>query len=380
MAKLFEKWKLGSLELENRIVIAPMCQYSAHEGQASSWHAMHLGSLSHSGAGLLILEATAVTPEGRISWADLGLYDDSCEAALDHVASEVRRYSSIPLAVQLAHAGRKASTEKPWHGGKQLPPSSPRGWQTVAPSAIPFYEGDHAPRGLTLDEMADIKKAFVESAQRAARIGFQGLEIHAAHGYLLHQFLSPLSNKRQDQYGGSLENRMRYPLEIFAAVREAVEEDVAVWVRISATDWVEGGWNLEDSIEFSRRLKELGCPAIHVSSGGLDPKQSITLGPGYQVAFAEKIRHEAHIETIAVGLITEPEAAEEILQANQADAIAIARAALYDPRWPWHAAAKLNASVKCPPQYLRCQPKGFANLLHGDVPHWDTAEKKHVKE
>lgn len=367
MAKLFEKWNLGSLELENRIVIAPMCQYSAQDGQASSWHLMHLGSLAHSGAGLLILEATAVTPEGRISWGDLGLYDDYCEAALENVITEVRRYSSMPLAIQLAHAGRKASTEKPWRGGKQIVPSQDHGWQTVAPSAIAFHEGDHPPVELTLGDIADIKKAFVESAQRASRMGFQGIEIHAAHGYLLHQFLSPLSNKRQDQYGGSLENRMRFPLEVFAAVREAVDDDVAVWVRISATDWVEGGWTLQEGIEFSRRLKELGCPAIHVSSGGLDPKQNISLGAGYQVQFAEKIKHEAQIETIAVGLITEPEQAEEILQSDKADAIALARAVLYDPHWPWHAAAKLNASVKCPPQYLRSQPRGFTNLLQSDI-------------
>ncbi|UXR65935.1 NADH:flavin oxidoreductase/NADH oxidase [Bdellovibrio bacteriovorus] len=366
MAKLFEKWNIGSLELENRIVIAPMCQYSARDGQASSWHMMHLGSLSHSGAGLLILEATAVTANGRISWADLGLYDDYCEAALENVVTEVRRYSSMPLAIQLAHAGRKASTEKPWNGGGQIAPTSEHGWQTVAPSAVAFHEGEHPPKELGSAEMNDIKKAFVESAQRASRIGFQGIEIHAAHGYLLHQFLSPLSNRRQDQYGGSLENRMRFPLEVFAAVREAVDADVAVWVRISATDWVEGGWNLEEAIEFSRRLKELGCPAIHVSSGGLDPRQNITLGAGYQVEFAEKIKHGAQVETIAVGLITDPEHAEEILQNEKADAIAIARAVLYDPRWPWHAAAKLNASVKCPPQYLRSQPRGLAKLLQSD--------------
>lgn len=366
MAKLFEKWNLGNLELNNRIVIAPMCQYSAQEGQASSWHVMHLGQLSHSGAGLLIVEATAVVPEGRISWGDLGLYNDACETALRDVVKEVKKYSSMPLAVQIAHAGRKASSDKPWYSGKQIPATKENGWQTVAPSALPFYPEDTVPRELTISDLEKLKNAFADAAERAVRAGFQGIEVHAAHGYLLHQFLSPISNQRTDSYGGSLENRMRFPLEVFAAVRKAVPTQIPVWIRISATDWVEGGWNVEEAITFSRHLKELGCVAIHVSSGGLDPHQQIPVAANYQVGFAERIKKEAAIPTIAVGLITEPEQAEKILQDGQADAIAIARTILYNPRWPWHAAAKLGATVLCPPQFLRSPPQGFSKLLHGD--------------
>jgi 2,4-dienoyl-CoA reductase-like NADH-dependent reductase (Old Yellow Enzyme family) len=367
MAKLFEKWKLGSLELANRIIIAPMCQYSSVDGKASSWHLMHLGSLSHSGAGLLILEATAVTPEGRISWGDLGLYDDNCEIALRNVVQEIRKYSSMPLAIQLAHAGRKASTEKPWLPGGQIPFDQAHGWQTVAPSPLGYNRDDQTPQQLTVEDMEKICSAFVDSAQRAARTGFQGIEIHSAHGYLFHQFLSPLSNQRTDQYGGSLENRMRFPVDVFKAVRESLPASIAVWTRISATDWIEGGWTLEDSIVYSKELQKLGCAAIHVSSGGLDPRQKIAVGPHYQVSFSEKIKKATGLPTIAVGLITEAQGAEDILQKEQADAVALARAILYDPRWPWHAAAKLGASVLAPPQYLRSQPRGLSELLKPDT-------------
>lgn len=367
MAKLFERWNLGSLQLRNRIVIAPMCQYSSVDGQASSWHLIHLGSLSHSGAGLLIIEATAVKPEGRISWGDLGLYDDACESALRNTLSEIRKYSSMPIAIQLAHAGRKASAEKPWRGGKQILPGQEHGWQTVAPSPFGFYKDDHPPRALSSEEMKELREAFVSAAERAVRIGLNGIEIHAAHGYLLHEFLSPLSNNRSDEYGGSLENRMRFPLEVFSAVRKKLPFDIPVWVRVSATDWVEGGWTEDDSVVFSRELKNLGCAAIHVSSGGLHPDQKIPVGPKYQVTFAEKIKREAEIPTIAVGLITDAREAEDILKNKEADAIAIARAALYNPRWPWHAAAELKASVMSPPQYLRCQPRGLNDLLEADI-------------
>ncbi|MFN3453808.1 MAG: NADH:flavin oxidoreductase/NADH oxidase [Pseudobdellovibrio sp.] len=363
MAKLFEKWKLGSLDLINRIVIPPMCQYSADNGRATSWHLMHLGQLSHSGAGLLIIEATAVCPQGRISWGDLGLYDDGCEMALKNVLQEIKKYSSMPVAIQLAHAGRKASTEKPWLGTKQLKPTDLNGWQTVGPSALAFNDTDVPPLELTQEEMLGIKNAFVLAAQRAIRAGVSGIEVHSAHGYLLHQYLSPLSNKRTDQYGGSLENRMRFPLEVFEAVKKSVPSTVPVWIRISATDWVDGGWSLEDSIVYSKKLKDLGCEAIHVSTGGLDPKQKIPVEPRYQVSFSEIIKKEVEIQTIAVGLITEAEEAEDILQKNQADGIGIARGILYNPRWPWHAAAKLEASVSCPPQFLRSQPHVYKNLL-----------------
>lgn len=367
MSKLFEKWKLGNLEMSNRIVIAPMCQYSADDGKASSWHLMHLGTLSHSGAGLLIIEATAVMPNGRISWGDLGLYNDECESALRNVLSEIKKYSAMPIAIQLAHAGRKASTEKPWYLRRQIHPVEAHGWQTVAPSKLTFNPEDHPPVELTKADLQEVKAAFVQAAQRAVRCGFQGLELHAAHGYLLHEFLSPLSNTRADEYGGRLENRMRFPLEVFAAIREAIADEIPLWVRISATDWVEGGWNLQDSIIFSRKLKELGCVAIHVSSGGLSPQQKIPVQPLYQVEFANQIKNEAQIPTIAVGLITEAEQAEDILQTEKADAIGIARAILYDPRWPWHAAAKLKASVRCPPQFLRCQPAEHTKLLEPDI-------------
>lgn len=369
MAKLFESMQIGKLNLNNRIIIAPMCQYSAENGKASSWHMMHLGTLSHSGAGLLIVEATAVTPEGRISWGDLGLYNDDCEGALAHVVTEIKKYSSMPLAIQLAHAGRKASTDKPWKGGKQIPSNFPNGWRTQAPSSLPFHPEDEAPIELNDEALEDIKQAFVAAAERAVRIGFNGIELHSAHGYLMHQFLSPISNQRKDQYGGSLENRMKFPLEVFEAIRKAVPVHIPVWARISATDWVEGGWNENDSVIYSKKLKELGAEVIHVSTGGLDLSQKIPVGPNYQVKFAEKIKNEAGIQTMAVGLITEPEQAEEILQSNQADAIALARAILFDTRWPWHAAAKLNAAVKVPPQFLRSQPHGVdKKLLEADVP------------
>lgn len=366
MAKLFEKMQLGNLTLNNRIIIAPMCQYSSENGKATSWHMMHLGTLSHSGAGLLIIEATAVTPEGRISWGDMGLYNDECEGALSHVVTEIKKHSSMPLAIQLAHAGRKASTDKPWNGGKQIHSNFPNGWKTEAPSGLPFHTEDEAPTELNDEGLERIKQAFVTAAQRAVRIGFHAIEIHSAHGYLMHQFLSPISNQRQDEYGGSLENRMRFPLEVFEAVRKAIPSHIPMWARISATDWVDGGWNENDSIIYSKKLKELGAIAVHVSTGGLDPHQKIPVGPNYQVKFAESIKKEAGIQTIAVGLITEPEQAEEILQSGQADAIAIARAVLYDSRWPWHAAAKLNATVKVPPQFLRSQPRDLADLLKQD--------------
>lgn len=363
MSELFTPWKLGQLALSNRIVIAPMCQYSAKDGSATDWHTIHLGHMALSGASLLILEATAVSPQGRISPNDLGLYSDANEQALARVLGTVRAYSPIVLAIQLAHAGRKASTAVPWQGGKQIAPNEKDGWQTEAPSALAFAADDNAPTALDAEALARVRDDFVRAAKRAARLGLDGIELHAAHGYLLHQFLSPLSNARTDQYGGSLENRMRFPLEIYDAVRAAFPADRPVWVRISATDWAEGGWDLDGSIAFAKQLKARGCPAIHVSSGGLTPAQQITLGPGYQDVFSERIRAEAGIPTIAVGLITEPRQAEEILDSGQADAIALARGILYDPRWPWHAAAELGDHVHAPPQYLRSAPHGHATLF-----------------
>lgn len=363
MPHLFDPLRIGELELENRIIIAPMCQYSADDGSATDWHLIHLGSLSLSGAGMLITEATAVSPEGRISPEDLGLYSDANEAALARVLSAIRKHSPIPVASQLAHAGRKGSSEPPWAGGNQIPPDKPRGYTTVAPSPIPHSEDEHAPHALDDAGLQRIRDDFAKATERAARLGFDGIEIHMAHGYLLHQFLSPLSNQRKDAYGGSLENRMRFPLEIYDIVRKAFPANRPVWARISATDWVDGGWDIEGSIALASALKAKGTPAIHVSSGGLSPHQKIALGAGYQVPFAEQIKSATSLTTIAVGLITEPQQADEIISSGKADAIALARAMLYDPRWPWHAAAQLGAQAIAPPQYWRCQPHEFKDLF-----------------
>lgn len=365
MSQLFSTVSLGELTLDNRIVIAPMCQYSAEAGNATAWHRIHLGQLAFSGAGLMIIEATAVEDIGRISPGDLGLWNDENEAALKTVLEDVRRYSSIPIGMQLGHAGRKASCAVPWEGGKQIAPEG-GGWQTVAPSALSYSEGEVKPLAMSSDDLARVKQAFVDSARRAVRLGIELIEVHAAHGYLLHQFLSPLSNQRSDEYGGSLENRMRFPLEVFNAVREAVPTSVPVGVRISATDWVEGGWEIKQSIAFSRELEALNCAYIHVSSGGLSEKQKISVGPNYQVPFARDIREQVSIPVIAVGLITEPQQAENLLQQGEADLVALARGILYDPRWPWHAAAALDGKVLVPPQYLRSEPHDVKGILTQD--------------
>jgi 2,4-dienoyl-CoA reductase-like NADH-dependent reductase (Old Yellow Enzyme family) len=368
MSRLFEPLQLGPLTLPNRIVIAPMCQYSAVDGTPGDWHLVHLGQMAQSGAGLLIIEATAVSPEGRITPSDLGLYSDANEAGLAHVLQALRAMQSnvpMPIAVQIAHAGRKASSQAPWDGGAQIPPDQAMGWPTVGPSAVPHAPGEAAPMALDAEGMARIKQAFVDTALRCARLGIDAIEIHAAHGYLLHQFLSPLANQRTDAYGGSLENRLRFPLEVFEAVRAALPASKPVWVRVSATDWVEGGWTLDETVAFGLALKARGCAAMHVSSGGVSPKQAIPLGAGYQVPLAERIKAEVGLPTMAVGLITEPEQAEAILAAGQADAVALARAMLYNPRWPWHAAAKLGAQVSAPKQYWRSQPREFKDLFIG---------------
>jgi 2,4-dienoyl-CoA reductase-like NADH-dependent reductase (Old Yellow Enzyme family) len=360
---LFSPVSLGPLQLPNRIAIAPMCQYSAVDGLPTDWHTIHLGSLALSGAGLLIIEATAITPEGRISPDDLGLWSDAHQDALAPVIRAMRRHSPIRIAIQLAHAGRKASTAVPWEGGAQIAPGQARGWQTVAPASLAHAEGEAPPLALDTEGLARIKDGFVAAARRAHALGLDGIELHAAHGYLLHQFLSPLSNTRDDAYGGALENRMRFPLEVFEAVRAAVPREMAVGVRISATDWVEGGWEIEQSLRFAQELKARGCDFIHVSTGGLSPLQKIPLGPGYQVEFAERIKRETGMPTIGVGLITEAQHAERILQAGQADLIGLARAMLYDPRWPWHAAAELGEQVFAPPQYWRSQPREYKALF-----------------
>lgn len=362
MSQLFQPIRLGSVDVPNRIAIAPMCQYSAEDGSATNWHTMHLGNLALSGAGLLIIEATAVTADGRITPTDLGLYSDANEAALGRVVRAIRRHSPVKIFDQLAHAGRKASTSAPWEGGTQIPPDGPGGWRTVAPSPVAFTPGEVDPLGLDDAGLERIKAGFVSAARRAQRLDLDGLEIHAAHGYLLHEFLSPLSNRRADPYGGSLENRMRFPLEVFDAIRGAVP-DMPVGVRVSASDWVENGWDVEQTIAFATALQARGCAYIHASSGGLSPDQKIAVGPSYQVRFAQAIKAAIDIPVIAVGLITEAEQAETILQTGQADMVALARGILYDPRWPWHAAAKLGAKVWAPPQYLRSQPRGLKDLF-----------------
>ncbi|MFU9135620.1 NADH:flavin oxidoreductase/NADH oxidase [Erwinia tasmaniensis] len=362
MSHLFSPINLGKLSLENRIAVAPMCQYSAEQGRATAWHRIHLGHLALSGAGLLILEASAVEAAGRITPQDLGLWNDDTEQALADVLKDVRQYSSIPLGIQLSHAGRKASTDAPWHGGGFLQPEQ-GGWQTSAPSAVPFNDTDGTPEALTIARIEEIKQGFIDSAIRADRLGLDLIEVHAAHGYLLHQFLSPLSNTREDKYGGSLENRMRLTLEIFREIRRVFPANKPVGVRISATDWVEGGWDTEQSVALSQALEKEGCAYIHVSSGGLSPKQQIAVGPNYQVPFATAVKQAVAIPVIAVGLITDPEQAEAVLADNQADMVALARGMLYDPRWPWHAAAKLGAKVNAPEQYWRCEPHEVKGLF-----------------
>jgi 2,4-dienoyl-CoA reductase-like NADH-dependent reductase (Old Yellow Enzyme family) len=363
MSALFSEFALTSLKLRNRIVIAPMCQYSAQDGCATSWHLIHLGHLALSGASLLIIEATAVSPEGRISPDDLGMWSDANEDALSRVLSDVRRYSEMPIAIQLAHAGRKASTRVPWEGRKQIKPNEPGGWQTVAPSPIPYAEGEVPPIALDRDGLTSIRTAFADAAKRCARLGLDAIQIHAAHGYLLHEFLSPLSNLRDDEYGGSLQNRMRFPLEVFDAVRQAFPRERPVSVRVSGTDWAHGGWDIDQTVVFARALQERACSAIHVSSGGLTPKQRVPVGPGYQVPLARAVKSATNIPTIAVGLITSYEHAEAIIANGDADFVALARGMLYDPRWPWHAAAHLGASVSAPKQYLRSQPSRYPHLF-----------------
>ena len=367
MSALFSPFRVGALELANRIVIAPMCQYSAVNGCMTDWHVIHLGHLALSGAALLTIEATAVLPEGRITYADVGLWNDATEAAIARTLESIRHWSDMPIAIQLAHAGRKASTEVPWKGGVQIPPDHPNGWQTVAPSAIPYQDGEQPPVALDRDGLTRVREAFASAAQRAARLGIGAVQLHCAHGYLLHEFLSPLSNRRDDEYGGSLENRMRFPLEVFEAVRSAFPTDRVVTMRVSGTDWVGAGWDIEQTIVFAQALEARGCAAIHVSSGGLSPSQQIPLGPSYQVPLARAVKKATRIPVIAVGLITEFEQAEAIVGTGDADFIALARTILYNPRWPWHAAAHFGAQVKAPDQYLRSQPRQYRDLF--DIGH-----------
>ena len=360
--RLFAPMQLGDLTLANRIVVAPMCQYSAIDGCLTDWHVIHLGSLALSGAGLLIIEASAVLPDGRISYGDAGLWDDANEAAMARVLGSVRKYSEMPIAIQLAHAGRKASTDLPWAGGKQIAPDAVNGWQTVAPSALAWGEGEAPPVALDAAGMARVREGFAEAARRAERIGIDAIEIHGAHGYLLHEFLSPITNHRTDDYGGSLANRMRFSLEVFDAVRAAFPAGKPVTMRVSGTDWVDGGWDVAQTVELAKALEARGCDAIHVSSGGNSPLQQIPVGPGFQVPLARAVKAAVSMPVIAVGLITDFDQAEAIVGTGDADMVALARTIIYDPHWPWHAAAHLGAKVIAPNQYLRChtpQAKGL---------------------
>jgi 2,4-dienoyl-CoA reductase-like NADH-dependent reductase (Old Yellow Enzyme family) len=355
MSALFSPKKLRGLELPNRIMVAPMCQYSAQNGEANDWHFTHINTLALSGAAMFCIEATHVEAIGRITPGCLGLYDDATEVALKPILASVRKHSKTAVAIQLAHAGRKASSHKPWDGGQQIPVSQ-GGWQAEGPSAVPHKEGEAPPLALDAPGLARVRDAFVNAARRAERLGIDAIELHSAHGYLLHQFLSPISNKRTDQYGGSLQNRMRYPLEVFDAVRAAFPAEKPVGIKVSATDWVEGGWDLAQTIEYAKELKKRGVDWIDASSGGVSPLQKIPLGPGYQVPLAQGIKEATGVTTMAVGLITEAKQAEDIVASGKADMVALARAMLYDPRWGWHAAAELGGQVEAPPQYWRSQP------------------------
>lgn len=374
-SNLFGPLQLGPLELRNRIVVSPMCQYSATDGSASEWHRTHWGTLAGSGAALVMVEATAVSAEGRITHADLGLYSDANEAAIARVLDGVRCFSDTPFGIQLGHAGRKASSEVPWQGGQLLAPQTPHGWLRLAPSACALAADEAPPAAMGRAELKRVRQAFVTSTQRAMRLGFATVQLHFAHGYLMHQFLSPVANGRTDEYGGPLENRLRYPLEVLDAVRQACP-DTPLGMRVSATDWMDGGWDLEQTVQLAQRAKALGLDWIDVSSGGISPQQKIKAGLGYQVPFARAIRQASGLPTSAVGLIVDAQQAEDILRQGDADLVSLARAMLWNPHWPWQAAAELGAQVKAPPQYWRSAPKGAHGVFAG---HRDGARGSAVK-
>jgi 2,4-dienoyl-CoA reductase-like NADH-dependent reductase (Old Yellow Enzyme family) len=355
MPKLFTPYTLRGVTFRNRIFVSPMCMYSSVEGMPNDWHLVHLGSRAVGGAGLVMVEATAVSPEGRISPDDSGLWSEEHADAFRPIASFLATHGAVP-GIQLAHAGRKASTRVSWKGGGLIPADDPEGWMPLAPSAIPFNEGDPAPHALTTVELDALEAQFVRGAQLAERAGFRMIEIHMAHGYLLHSFLSPLSNLRDDAYGGTLENRMSFPLRVTQAVRDAWPAELPLFVRISASDWADSGWTVEDSIVFAGRLKGLGVDLIDCSSGGAVSWAKYTMGPGYQVPFARAVREQAGIATGAVGGITDPHQAEEILASGAADAVFLARRMLYDPYWALHAAEALGVELEWPRQYKRGAP------------------------
>ena len=366
MSHLFSEFHLpapnGGITLPNRMIVAPMCQYSAVDGIANDWHLMHWANLLNSGAAAFIIEASGVTDTGRITPGCLGIWNDACEAAITDTLKRARAISPKSIVgLQLAHAGRKASSHIPSEGGASIPPGEAGGWQTVGPSNVPHLAHEHPPLALDKAGLEQIKAAFAASAQRAQRAGVDFIELHGAHGYLLHQFLSPIANHRTDEYGGSLENRMRFPIEVFAAVRAVY--DGVLGVRVSASDWVEGGFTPQETVIFTNRLKEYQISFVHVSSGGVASSQKIAVGPGYQVPFAKIVKEQTGLATIAVGMITEPHQAEAILENQEADLIAFARAFLYKPRWGWEAAAALNGQVEAVAQYWRCLPREHQHVF-----------------
>ena len=368
MPNLFDSFEwsrpTGGLTLPNRVVVAPMCQYSARDGCANDWHLAHWVSLLNGGAGWVMIEATAVTEEGRITPGCLGLYNEATAQALnDHLQRARRQAPPVPVCLQLSHAGRKASSAEPWNGGGLIGVSE-GGWHTVAPSALPHAAGEATPAALDAAGLARICQAFVDSAKQAAAMGIEAVELHAAHGYLLHEFLSPVANQRTDQYGGNFEGRIRYPLEVFAAVRQAYEG--VLGMRISASDWVENGWTPEETADLAWHLRQAGADFVHISSGGVSPQQKIAIGPGYQVPFARMAKQKSGLPTIAVGLITDPAQANQLLINGDADLVALARAFLYNPRWGWAAAAALGGEVAANAQYWRCLPPGTGRIF-GDI-------------
>jgi 2,4-dienoyl-CoA reductase-like NADH-dependent reductase (Old Yellow Enzyme family) len=362
---LFSPLRLAGLELPNRIAVSPMCQYSADDGCPNDWHLTHLGMLANSGAGLVVVEATAVERHGRITHGCTGLYSDANEAAFARVIAHCKRIGTAKFGVQIGHAGRKASSQRPWEGGLGLKDGEDP-WQTIAPSAIPFGDAWPAPREMTAADIERVRNAFVEAVKRAVRVGFDAIELHGAHGYLLHSFVSPVSNKRTDQYGGSLENRMRFPLEVAEACRAAVPAEIPLGMRITGSDWVDDGITPDDAVNFAAALKARGIDFVCVSSGGVTADNKVKIGPGYQVPFAEKVKREVGIATRAVGLIATAKQAEAIVAEGKADMVALARAFLDNPHWGWDAALKLGAEVARPPQYARVAPKLWPGATYRD--------------
>jgi 2,4-dienoyl-CoA reductase-like NADH-dependent reductase (Old Yellow Enzyme family) len=361
---LFSPFTMRGIELANRVVVAPMCQYSAVDGALSDWHVMHLGGYSASGAGLLMIEAAGVEAIGRITPGCPALHNDQQEASFAHVINVCKTYGDAKIGLQLAHAGRKASTGLPWQGGKPLTEGE-GAWQTISASAVPFSDGWHTPKQMDRDDMDHVRDAFVQATERAVRLGVDVIEIHMAHGYLLNQFLTPISNHRDDEYGGSLENRMRFPLEVFSAVRNAWPDDKPLGVRISATDYDEPGWTIEESVVLSTELKKRGCDFVDCSSGGNSASRPpvANLGQGYQVPLAAQVKAEAGIPTMAVGMIRDPQYAEEVVTSGKADLIAIARGFLYEPGWARRAAEELGGQAPYPKQYMRAMPENWSRAF-----------------